>query len=52
MKRVNLFNPLVDKAISGTGGCVFGTLPQIGWHLEDLDELKEKKKTDPRLVYR
>lgn len=54
MKRVNLFNPLVDKAVSGTGECVFGTIPQIGWHLEDQDELKEKrkKKTDPGLVYR
>ena len=44
MKRVNLFNPLVDKAVSGTGECVFGTIPQIGWHLEDQDELKGKKK--------
>lgn len=44
MKRVNLFNPLVDKAVSGTGECVFGTIPQIGGHLEDQDELKEKRK--------
>lgn len=51
VKRVNLFSPLAHKAGSGSGGCIFGATPQRGQHLEDLYELKGKKKPNLVLIY-